>query len=72
MLRQYRLTIWYIAPGDGELHFLVPIEVEAVDEAEGARTGSALGRLLIGAGFAAKVMVRIEGHGVDRTVELST
>ena len=70
MFSQYRLTIWYIAQGDGELHFLVPIEVDAVDEAEAARTGSALARLLVGASFAAKVMVRIEADGVDRTVEL--
>ena len=70
MLRQYRLTIWYIGLGDGELHFLTPIEVDAVDEAEAARTGSALARLLTGGSFAAKVMVRIEGEEVDRTVEL--
>jgi hypothetical protein len=70
MLRKYRLTIWYIAQGDGELHFLAPIEVDAVDAAEASRTGSAVARLLITAGFAAKVMVRIEGQGVDRTVEL--
>ena len=69
-LGQYRLTIWYIALGDGELQFLAPMNVDAVDEAEAARTGSALARLLVGASFAAKVMVRIEANGVDRTVEL--
>jgi hypothetical protein len=70
MFRQYRLTIWYIALGDGELHFLVPIAVDPVDEAEAARTGTALARLLVGASFAAKMMVQIEGDGVERTVEL--
>ena len=69
-LGQYRLTIWYIALSDGELQFLAPIDVDSVDEAEAARTASSLARLLVGASFAAKVMVRIEADEVDRTVEL--
>lgn len=70
MLKQYRLTIWYIAKSDGELQFLSPLAIDAVDEAEAARSGSSLARLLIGSGFATKVMVRIEGDDVDRSIEL--
>ena len=68
-LGPYRLTIWYIALSDGQLQFLAPIDVDAVDEAESARTGSSLARSCR-CRFAAKVMVWIEGDGVDRSIEL--
>lgn len=34
------------------------------------RTGYTLAGMMLSAGFAAKVMVRIEGDGVDRSIEL--
>ena len=70
MLEQYRFTIWYMALSDGALQFLSPMIVDALDEAEAMRTGYTLAGMMLSAGFAAKVMVRIEGDGVDRSIEL--
>ena len=70
MLKQYRFTIWYMALSDGALQFLSPMIVDALDEAEAMRTGYTLAGMMLSAGFAAKVMVRIEGDGVDRSIEL--
>ncbi len=69
MMKQYRLTIWYIALVDGELQLMEPVLIDAADDAEAARTATVLARLLA-TGFAAKVMIRIEGHNFDHSVEL--
>ena len=69
MFKQYRLTVWYIALTDGELQFMEPVLIEAVDEAEAVRTATVLAHLLATA-FATKVMIRIEGNGFDHSVEL--
>jgi hypothetical protein len=68
VLKQYRLTIWYISSG-GELQFMEPVLIEAAGEGEAARMAAVFARLLV-TGFAAKVMIRIEGHGFDHSVEL--
>lgn len=71
MLRQYRLTVWHIGQRDSDLQFLDPTMVEAADAAEAIRTANSLAGIMLSAGFAAKVMTRrIEGEGVDRSIEL--
>ena len=68
MLKPYRLTIWCMT--DGALQFLDPVALEVVDDDEAVRTGNALAALLLNAKFADKVMIRLEGEGVDLSIEL--
>ena len=46
-----------------------PVLIEVAGEGEAGRMAAVFARLLV-TGFAAKVMIRIEGHGFDHSVEL--
>jgi hypothetical protein len=71
MLRKYHLTVWYVSRTNGEMQFLPPMLVEAVDDPEAFRTATTFADFMF-ANFAAKVMVRIEGNRWEQVIERQT